>query len=204
MTQGVLDGNSVAEVRGMSKSSLKLDWERCLCDARNHQSTAVAAEVASSISWLKLWDMALDYSPRGTASLQALFRELTRPSFGSKPATLTICVSPTLIISILQLRLARTSLYTNSLRETGIYSCWLNTLNIEHCSCLVCVSVCLSVCLSVCPSVTALAASVFVYTCNQRYSEVSLRLFLDFDTWIFGKKPSVQKLWREKANMQMS
>ena len=48
----------------------------------------MAAEVASSISWLKLWDMALDYSPRGTASLQALFRELTRPSFGSKPCHL--------------------------------------------------------------------------------------------------------------------
>ena len=82
VAQGVLDGNSVAEVRGMSKSSLKLDWERCLCDTRNHQSTVVAAEIASSISWLKL------YSPRGTASLQALFRELTRPSFGSKPCHL--------------------------------------------------------------------------------------------------------------------
>ena len=88
MTQGVLDGDSVAEVRGMSKSILKLDWERCLCDARNRQSTAVAAEIASSISWLKLWDVALDYGPRRTASLQALFRELTLPSFGSKPCHL--------------------------------------------------------------------------------------------------------------------
>ena len=58
--------------------------------------------------------------------------------------------------------------------------------------------VCLSVCLSVYPSVPALAASASVETSKQRYSRVSLRLFLDFDSWI-SKKPSVQKLWREKA-----
>ena len=47
--------------------------------------------------------------------------------------------------------------------------------------------VCVCVCVCVCPSVTALAASAFVYTCNQRYSQVSLRLFLDSDSWIFEK-----------------
>ena len=39
--------------------------------------------------------------------------------------------------------------------------------------------------LVLCPSVTALAA---LHTSNQRYSWVSLRLFLDLDSWIFGKK----------------
>ena len=39
--------------------------------------------------------------------------------------------------------------------------------------------VCLSVCLSVYPSVPALAASASVETSKQRYSRVSLRLFLD-------------------------
>ena len=58
--------------------------------------------------------------------------------------------------------------------------------------------VCLSVCLSVYPSVPALAASASVETSKQRYSRVSLRLFLDFDSWIF------EKTFREKANMQMS
>ena len=61
----------------------------------------------------------------------------------------------------------------------------------------------LCVCLFVCLSVPALAASASVETSNQRYPLVSLRLFLDFDSWI-SKKTSVQKLWREKANMQMS
>ena len=41
------------------------------------------------------------------------------------------------------------------------------------------VYVCLSVCLSVYPSVPALAASASVETSQQRYSRVSLRLFLD-------------------------
>ena len=64
---------------------MKTDWEKCLREAQNHQSTALAAEIASSTSWLKLWDMALDHGHQGTVSLQALFRELTRPTFGSKP-----------------------------------------------------------------------------------------------------------------------
>ena len=60
-----------------------------------------------------------------------------------------------------------------------------------------------SVCLSVCPSVPALAASASVETSKQRYSRVSLSF-----SWInmcgVSKKPSIQKLWRGKANMQMS
>ena len=56
---------------------------------------------------------------------------------------------------------------------------------------------CLSVYLSVCLSVPALAASASVGT----------GFLLGF-SWInmcgVSKKPSVQRLWREKANMQMS
>ena len=60
------------------------------------------------------------------------------------------------------------------------------------------VCVCLSVCLSVCQSVTALAASASVHTWNQRYSWVSLRLSLGFDSWVF-KKTFRFALWREKS-----
>ena len=35
-------------------------------------------------------------------------------------------------------------------------------------------------------SVPGLAASAFVYIRKQRYTRVSLRLFLDFDSWIFA------------------
>ena len=64
-----------------------------------------------------------------------------------------------------------------------------------YCSWSVCVCVC------VYRSVTALAASASAYTSNQRYSRVFLRL--DFFRG-FSKNPSVQKLWCEKANMQIS
>ena len=37
--------------------------------------------IATNVSWLKLWDMALDHGPQGTNCLQALYRELTRPQF---------------------------------------------------------------------------------------------------------------------------
>ena len=42
-------------------------------------------------------------------------------------------------------------------------------------------------CVCVCVSVPTLAASASVETSKQRYSRVSLRLFLDFDSWIFDK-----------------
>ena len=45
----------------------------------------------------------------------------------------------------------------------------------------------LCVCVSVYLSVPALAASASVEDSKQRYSRVSLRLFLDFDSWIFEK-----------------
>ena len=62
---------------------------------------------------------------------------------------------------------------------------------------LSCVSVC--VCVSVYPSVPALAASASVETSKQRYSRVSL-----INMCGVSKKTSVEKLWRGKANMQMS
>ena len=40
---------------------------------------------------------------------------------------------------------------------------------------------CVSVCLCVCLSVTALAATAFVSTCNERH------YYLDFNLWIFEK-----------------
>ena len=85
MTQDIVDVNS-GGVRGMTKLIAETDWEKCLCDAKQLQSTSVAAESASSTSWLKLWDMALDHGQLGTLSLQTLFREPSRPYFGPKPS----------------------------------------------------------------------------------------------------------------------
>ena len=43
---------------------------------------------------------------------------------------------------------------------------------------------------SVCPSVTTLAAALVVSVLKIRHVEVSLRLFLDSNSWIFAKKLS--------------
>ena len=59
---------------------------------------------------------------------------------------------------------------------------------------------CVSLC--VCLSITTLSATSVVSTLKMRYVEVYLRrLFLAFEFVDFS---SVQKFWREKANMQMS
>ena len=62
------------------------------------------------------------------------------------------------------------------------------------CVCAVCLSVCLSVCTP--------APTTLVSTLKMRYVGVYLRLFLLLMRG-FSINPSVQKLWREKANMQM-
>ena len=82
MTQEVQDGNSVVG-RSMRNTIVDMECEKCLQDAQKHQSTMPAAEIAYSTSWLKLWDMGM--GPLGTASFQALFRELTRPVFVLQP-----------------------------------------------------------------------------------------------------------------------
>ena len=66
--------------------------------------------------------------------------------------------------------------------------------------CLVCVSVCQCVSVSVYLSVPALAASASVEDSKQRYSRVSLRLFLDFDSWIFEKPFRSKVIARKSQN----
>ena len=78
------DNNSQG-LRGIKKLILETDWKACLNEASRHQSTSLAAKIATHTTWPKLWDMALDHGALGTAALQALYRTLTRPSFGQKP-----------------------------------------------------------------------------------------------------------------------
>ena len=57
-------------LKEIKRHVLQIDWEACITDA---SSTAVASRIASETSWMKLWDIALDYGPRGSSSLQALY-----------------------------------------------------------------------------------------------------------------------------------
>ena len=78
------DNNSQG-LRGIKKLILESDWKACLSEASQHQSTSLAAKIATHTTWPKLWDIALDHGTQGTAALQALYHTLTRPSFGQKP-----------------------------------------------------------------------------------------------------------------------
>ena len=48
-------------IRGVNKLMLEDDWDACLREASQHQSTAIAARIATCTTWPKLWDMALDH-----------------------------------------------------------------------------------------------------------------------------------------------
>ena len=86
-TNAMLSAQST--LREIKRDVLQADWEASTTEASRHNSTAIASQIASDTSWMKLWDMALDYGPRGTDSLQALYRELTRPQF--QPGICHLC-----------------------------------------------------------------------------------------------------------------
>ena len=73
--------NSQSSLKEKKKDILRTDWDSCIMKASDHCSTTIAAQIARNVSWVKLWDMALDHGPRGTEHLQALYQELTRPQF---------------------------------------------------------------------------------------------------------------------------
>ena len=81
--QGCSDSllNSQSSLREKKRKILKTDWDSCITEASDHCSMAIAAQIAGNVSWVKLWDMALDYGPCGTECLQALYQELTRLQF---------------------------------------------------------------------------------------------------------------------------
>ena len=93
VSNGVTDAllSGMSDLHVIKKGVLLVDWSTCITEASHHSSTIVASQIASKMSWLKLWDMALDQGPRGTNHLQALYRELTRPQF--KPDTCHLCES---------------------------------------------------------------------------------------------------------------
>ena len=72
-------------LKEIKRQVLQMDWEACITEGSHHSGTAVASQIASKASWMRLWDMALDHGASGTRSLQALYRKLTRPQF--QPST---------------------------------------------------------------------------------------------------------------------
>ena len=71
--------------RGVRRVICNRDRDELQSEALKHKSTILASKVATSTSWLKLWDVALDLGPSGTLAIQSLYREMTRPAFGPSP-----------------------------------------------------------------------------------------------------------------------
>ena len=73
--------NSPDIVKSNKKYILQSDFKLLLPSATQcHGSAAPAAHVAAHTSWRHLWDVALDHGVKGTRIMQAIFRELCRPS----------------------------------------------------------------------------------------------------------------------------
>ena len=69
----------------VKKVILESDRKQRILLASSHESTSLASDVANTLNFLKLWDTALDYGPKGTSAIQRLYKEITRPIYGLKP-----------------------------------------------------------------------------------------------------------------------
>ena len=57
---------------------IKADRSLQLCEAKNHPSQSIVAEVASNMGWLKIWDTTLDHGPTGTIAVRVINPQATK------------------------------------------------------------------------------------------------------------------------------
>ena len=69
--------------RDLQKRVLTADREFRLRDFRSLQSLKHIAAVPK-LSWLKIWDMALDHGARGTKAALSFLKAISRPLFGDR------------------------------------------------------------------------------------------------------------------------
>ena len=70
--------------RQMQERILSADKELQLEHSNIHQSLKHLSTIHSELSWLKIWDMALDHGIQGTRNALCLFNTLSRPLFGNR------------------------------------------------------------------------------------------------------------------------
>ena len=68
--------------RNIHKKILTVDKHLRADSASTHQSLKHLSAIHSEVSWLRIWDVALDYGTRGSKSALSLFRTLSHPLFG--------------------------------------------------------------------------------------------------------------------------
>ena len=57
------------------------DTQLLLNKAKHHPEASIIGQISNSVSWIDIWDRALDYGVRGTNRIQFLIKILTHPSF---------------------------------------------------------------------------------------------------------------------------
>ena len=88
--------NAPEIVKNSKRCILNADFEILLSSTIDRcGSAAAAARVANHTSWRRLWDIALDHGVKGTRAMQAIFRELCRPSSCFQCSLCDAAVSPT-------------------------------------------------------------------------------------------------------------
>ena len=72
--------------RDLQKAILTADKAFLLKDCQTHQSLKhiTGPGIPSELSWLKIWDMAMDHGARGTKAALCFFSALSRPVFGDR------------------------------------------------------------------------------------------------------------------------
>ena len=68
----------------LKEQSIKDDSSLQLCEAKNHPSQWIVAEVASNMGWLKIWDTALDHGPTGTIAVLSILKLLSKTVFADR------------------------------------------------------------------------------------------------------------------------
>ena len=71
-------------VRLLKDQIIKADYSLQLCEAKNHPSQSIVAEVASNMGWLKIWDTAIDPGPTGTIAVLSILKLLSKTIFADR------------------------------------------------------------------------------------------------------------------------
>ena len=75
---------AVSTAKDYSKQLLEIDSKLSLQRAEGHPSLKHILEVSKKISWMKVFDMALDHGTKGTRTVQSIMKMLSVPLYGHR------------------------------------------------------------------------------------------------------------------------
>ena len=77
-----LEDPDIADCTARTYRDIVLDHDKQLLlnKAKHHPEASIIGQISNSVSWIDIWDRALDYGVRGTNRIQFLIKILTHPS----------------------------------------------------------------------------------------------------------------------------